>query len=105
MEHGQIDALRNASWAAWGGALYAALLSSLFGHGAFYWLVQRHPVSTLTPYLLLTPVLAIGLGIVFWGDQPGPRLYLGGAMVLAGVLIIAVRAKQKARALPQPEDM
>lgn len=105
VEHGQIDALRNASWAAWGGALYAALLSSLFGHGAFYWLVQRHPVSTLTPYLLLTPVLAIGLGIVFWGDQPGPRLYLGGAMVLAGVLIIAVRAKQKARALPQPEDM
>lgn len=104
-EHGQIDALRTASWAAWGGALYAALLSSLFGHGMFYWLVQRHPVSTLTPYLLMTPLFAIGLGIAFWGDQPGPRLYVGGAMVLAGVLIIAVRAKQKSRPLPTPEDV
>ena len=104
-ESGQIDALRNASWAAWGGALYAALVSSLFGHGAFYWLVQRHPVSTLTPYLLMTPLFAIALGVLFWGDRPGPRLYLGGAMVLAGVLIIALRAREKARALPTPEDV
>lgn len=105
VEHGQVEAMRNASWMAWSGVVYAALLSSLFGHGLFYWLVQRHPVSTLTPYLLMTPVIAIGLGIAFWGDEPGPRLYLGGAMVLAGVLIIAVRAKQKARPLPQPEDV
>jgi O-acetylserine/cysteine efflux transporter len=105
VEHGQIAALQNASWMAWGGVVYAALLSSLFGHGLFYWLVQRHPVSTLTPYLLLTPLFAVALGIAFWGDRPGPRLYLGGAMVLAGVLIIAVRAKQKARPLPTPEDV
>lgn len=105
VEHGQVEALRSASWAAWGGVVYAALLSSLLGHGLFYWLVQRHPVSTLTPYLLLTPVIAIGLGIVFWGDEPGLRLYLGGAMVLAGVLVIAVRAKQKSRPLPGPEDV
>ncbi|MBB5207586.1 DMT family transporter [Chiayiivirga flava] len=105
VEHGQMEALRTASWAAWGGVVYAALLSSLFGHGLFYWLVQRHPVSTLTPYLLLTPVIAIGLGIMFWGDEPGPRLYLGGAMVLAGVLVISVRAKQKARPVPEPADV
>lgn len=105
VEQGQMEALRTASWAAWGGAAYAAVMSSLFGHGVFYWLVQRHPVSTLTPYLLLTPVIAVGLGILFWGDEPGPRLYLGGAMVLAGVLVIAARAKQKARPLPAPEDV
>lgn len=105
VEDGQIDALRTASWAAWGGALYAALLSSLFGHGLFYWLVQRHPVSTLTPYLLMTPLFAVALGIAFWGDRPGPRLYLGGAMVLAGVLIIALRARTKSRPVPAPEDV
>lgn len=105
VEQGQLEALRNASWAAWGGALYAALLSSLLGHGLFYWLVQRHPVSTLTPYLLMTPLFAIALGVVFWGDRPGPRLYLGGAMVLTGVLVIAARARQKTRPLPTPEDV
>ena len=43
------------------------------------------------------PVLAVGLGIAFWGDRPGPRLFIGGAMVLGGVLVIALRTLAKAR--------
>ena len=62
-----------------------------------YVLVQRHPVAQVTPWLLLVPVLAVALGIAFWGDRPGPRLWLGGAMVLGGVLIIALRAHQQGR--------
>src|SRR5690554_2040598 len=89
--------LREASWIGWGGALYAAVFASLLGHGLFYMLVQRHPVAQVTPYLLLTPVLAVLLGIVFWGDRPGPAMWIGGAMMLGGVLVIAVRTLQKAR--------
>lgn len=96
-EPGSFEALRNASWIGWGGALYAAVFASLLGHGVFYWLVQRHPVAQVTPYLLLTPVLAVVLGIVFWGDRPGPALWIGGAMVLGGVLLIAIRTLQKSR--------
>jgi O-acetylserine/cysteine efflux transporter len=97
-EPGSFDALRDASWIGWGGAMYAAVFASLLGHGVFYWLVQRHPVAQVTPYLLLTPVLAVVLGIAFWGDRPGPALWLGGAMVLGGVLLIAIRNLQRARA-------
>ena len=50
----------------------------------------------MTPWLLLTPVLAIALGVLAWGDRPGPRVWLGGAMVLGGVLVIALRARTKA---------
>jgi O-acetylserine/cysteine efflux transporter len=96
-EPGGFEALRNASWIGWGGALYAAVFASLLGHGVFYWLVQRHPVARVTPYLLLTPVLAVALGIAFWGDRPGPALWIGGAMVLGGVLLIAIRTLQKSR--------
>ena len=96
--HG-LDALRDAGWVAWFGAAYAAFVSSLLGHGLYYVLVQRHPVAQVTPWLLLVPVLAMGLGIAFWGDRPGPRLWLGGAMVLGGVLAIALRALAKSRSL------
>jgi metal-dependent amidase/aminoacylase/carboxypeptidase family protein len=41
--------------------------------------------------------VAIGLGVAFWGDQPGPKLWIGGAMVLGGVLAIALRSWQKSR--------
>lgn len=91
-ERGQGAALAAADWRAWSGALYSGLVASLVGHGLLYWLVQRHPVSLITPYLLLAPVFAIALGVWVWGDQPGPRLLVGGAMVLAGVLAISLRA-------------
>lgn len=85
------------SWIGWSGVAYSALVSSLLGHGLYYTLLQRHPVALVTPYLLMAPVMAIGLGIAFWGDRPGPRLLLGGAMVLGGVLAIALRSWQKQR--------
>jgi O-acetylserine/cysteine efflux transporter len=103
LEPGAIAQLPQASWVAWAGALYAAFLSSLLGHGLYYVLVQRHPVAQVTPWLLLVPVLAVALGIVFWGDRPGPRLWVGGAMVLGGVLIVALRAIAKSRTMPASE--
>jgi len=101
-EPGALSGLRQASWVGWGGVAYAAVFASLLGHGLFFRLVQRHPVAQVTPYLLLTPVFAVLLGIAFWGDRPGPALWIGGAMVLGGVLMIAVRTLQKGRAPVAP---
>ena len=107
VEPGSVQALGDATWIGWGGVVYSALFSSLLGHGLYYVLVQRHPVAVVTPWLLLTPVFAVGLGIAFWGDRPGPNLWIGGAMVLGGVLLIALRARAKARPLPAavPRDI
>lgn len=103
-EPGGLTMLREASWVAWFGAAFAAFAASLLGHGLYYVLVQRHPVAQVMPWLLLSPVLSVALGIVFWGDRPGPRLWLGGAMVLGGVLVVALRALAKARTAPAPTE-
>ena len=105
IEPGAFAQLREASWVGWFGVAYAAFVSSLLGHGLYYVLVQRHPIALVTPWLLLTPVFAVGLGIAFWGDRPGPRLLLGGVMVLGGVLMVALRALAKARTVPRAEPI
>lgn len=97
LEPGGFALLPQVGWKAWFGVAYAAFVASLVGHGLYYVLVQRHPVTRLTPWLLLTPLIAIALGIAFWGDRPGPRLWLGGAMVLGGVLVIALRNRARSR--------
>lgn len=96
IEPGGFAALRDAHWSSWGSALYSAVFASLIGHTLFFKLVQRHPVVQVMPYLLLTPVFAVALGILVWGDRPGANLWIGGAMVLGGVLAIALRARAKA---------
>ena len=98
-------AIANASWVAWTGVAYAAVVASLLGHGLYYVLLQRHPVAQVTPYLLATPLLATLLGIVFLHDQVGSRLWLGGAMVLGGVMIIGLRNLTKARSAPVASDI
>jgi O-acetylserine/cysteine efflux transporter len=96
--------LAQAGLTGWGGVVYSALAASVLGHSLFYWLIQRHPVSTLMPFLLLAPLIAIALGVLFHGDVLGPRLVVGGAMVLGGVLAIGLRARGKARTLPEPSE-
>ena len=104
LERDQVALLATAPWPAWGGVFYSGLVASLVGHGLLYWLVQRHPVSQVTPYLLIAPVFAVTLGVLVWGDRPGPKLILGGAMVLGGVLVVALRAIIRGRPMPEPVD-
>jgi len=96
--------IASASWVAWFGVVYAALIASVVGHGLYYVLVQKHPVAQVTPYLLAAPLLATLLGIWLLHDQVGPRLWLGGAMVLAGVLAIGLRALAKSTPVA-PEEI
>ena len=98
-------AIADASWVAWAGVIYAAVVASLVGHGLFYVLVQRHPVAQVTPYLLAAPLLATLMGIAFMGDDVGPRLWLGGAMVLGGVLAIGLRNLAKSGPQVAPEEL
>jgi len=97
-----LDTLSATPWSspALPAIVYSAVGASIIGHGTFYWLIQRHEVNSVTPYLLLVPVLAVVLGIVLRGDQPGPRLLTGGALVIGGVLWITLRARYRKRPLP-----
>jgi O-acetylserine/cysteine efflux transporter len=94
-EQGQLEQLRSAEWTHWASVLYSALLASIVGHGLFFFLVQRHPVSSVMPYLQLTPVLGVVFGILLWGDRPGWRLLAGGALVILGILFITLRARRR----------
>jgi O-acetylserine/cysteine efflux transporter len=95
LEAGQIDAVQTASWLDWASVSYSGLISSIVGHGLFFILIQRHPVSSIMPYMLLMPVFAVLFGVLIWGDRPGLKLLLGGVLVLAGILFISLRSRSK----------
>lgn len=100
LENGQVQMITSARWLDWGALVYSAVIASIVGHGLFFFLVQRHPVSSIMPYLLLTPLMAVLFGVVIWGDRPGWRLIVGGALVLSGILVVTIRAMRKGRSPP-----
>lgn len=90
LERDQLARLAAAEPRHWVALAYTALVASLLCHGMLYWLVQRHPVARVTPWLLLVPVIAGALDLLVRGNRPGPELLIGGATVLLGVLTVAL---------------
>jgi O-acetylserine/cysteine efflux transporter len=96
LETGQLESIRSAEPLHWASIAFSAIGASIIGHGLFYYMAQRHPISTITPYLLMMPLFAVMFGVLVWGDQPGWRMLLGGAFVLLGILAITLRTRHKA---------
>lgn len=89
-EQGQWAALHTANTQELAAPIYSALGASLIGHGIIYYLLGRYPVGVTTPLMLLTPVLAVVFGVLFWGDVLSWKLSLGGIMTLAGIAVINI---------------
>jgi len=71
--------------------LFSGLVVSVVAHTAYYGLIQRYEVNLLQPLTLMSPLATIALGVVFTHDPFGPRMAVGSAVALLGVLIIALR--------------
>jgi O-acetylserine/cysteine efflux transporter len=83
-------AVRALDLGAVGAIVYVAVLSTLFGFGAWGMLMRRYGAATVAPFAMLAPVFALASSAVLLGEEVGPVQILGGAAVLAGVLLGAV---------------
>lgn len=90
IEHGQLAAVVAADWRSWGVILYLGLVMTALGYGLWYQLLGRSEVNQAGPFLLLLPVTTVVTGIVLLGERPTLPILLGGAVVIAGLVIMTV---------------
>lgn len=93
-ESGQWEAVQTADWRAWSALAFTTLMSSLVAHTAWYYLVSKYPVTSLSPITLLSPLFGIFFGVTLLNDQLTPRMLVGGAVTLIGVFIVVMREKR-----------
>jgi drug/metabolite transporter (DMT)-like permease len=72
--------------------LYLALCGSAVTFTLYFWLLERLPATKLSLFNYVTPVVAVTVGSVFLREPLTPRLALGSALVLVGV-VVAVRSR------------
>lgn len=96
-ETGQWQQLANLSWTGVGAITYTVIAASILGHGGIYYLYQRHPVSVITPYLLLTPICGVFAAVFVLGEVLTPRMIMGGIIIFAGVALVTLRERQRAQ--------
>ena len=93
VEPGALDAAIAVGWPIVACVLYAALVTSVFAHTAYYFLIARYEANLVAPLTLLTPLMTIALGVWITGDRIDTKMIVGSAIALTGVLIIALRSR------------
>ena len=89
-EPSMLETVPNFSLSAWAGISYVALVSSIVAHGSWAWLIRQQPVSFLTPFTLLVPVIAVFATTLIFGETITWHMVGAGSIVLAGVGLITL---------------
>jgi O-acetylserine/cysteine efflux transporter len=99
-----VDALAAAGGGAWAAVAWQAFANSLFGFGAWNWLLARHPAALVTPSALLVPVFGLGASALLLAE-PLPAWKLGAAaLVLAGLALNLHAGRRRATATASVSD-
>lgn len=89
-ESDQLEHLVQASWRAWCGVFYIAVMSSILAYSLWYGLLKKYPVNSIMPFSLLGPVGAIGTGCWLMGESLSFGKLLGAGLVIGGVALTSV---------------
>jgi drug/metabolite transporter (DMT)-like permease len=87
-----------ASIAGW---FYLVTFGSIIGYTAYVWLLANAPLTTVSTYAYVNPIVAIGLGVLFRGEQLTWMLVIGAAIVVASVAAVVRQEPPSATALEE----
>lgn len=95
VEGNPLPYIKDANMTVWIAVIYMGLVMTALGYGMWYKLLAHYPVSRVSPFLLLMPVVGAAGGILFLGEVLSPRTALGGAIVICGVAWIVFHERRE----------
>lgn len=77
---------------------YLAIVGTVIAFLLYYWLMHNMDVTKTMMIALVTPVVAVLLGMLILKEQLHWRTLFGGAMIISGLSLIVLRRTRKAEA-------
>jgi O-acetylserine/cysteine efflux transporter len=84
------------------GLVYTVVIGTIVGSGIWVTLMKRNPSSKVAPFSMLVPVAGFTSAWLLLGEVPGPADLLGGAVVVAGVLLATLTWRRTSAPPPAP---
>jgi drug/metabolite transporter (DMT)-like permease len=82
---------------------YLVIVGSVLAFTLLYWLVRHMDVLNTMLISLVTPVVAVLLGMIVLHEQLNWRLFAGAACIISGIGFIVLRKRQKTIAIEEEE--
>ncbi|MFF5188269.1 EamA family transporter [Streptomyces sp. NPDC000345] len=96
------EALRALDRQGAGTVVYVAWVTTVFGFGAWGWLLRRHPASTVAPFSLLVPVFGMSSAALFLGEPVSALRWCAAALLVGGVALTSLSPARGTHPSPPP---
>jgi drug/metabolite transporter (DMT)-like permease len=83
--------------------LYLVVVGSVVAFALYYWLVRNMDVTNTMLIALVTPVVAVILGMIVLHEKLNWRLLAGGACIISGIGLIVLRKRRVSILEEEPE--
>jgi drug/metabolite transporter (DMT)-like permease len=70
------------------GLSYLIFVGSLVGFVSYGWLLQNAPISLVSTYAYVNPIVAVLLGVWFANEALEPRIWIATAIIIGSVIFI-----------------
>ncbi|WP_026091020.1 EamA family transporter [Sandarakinorhabdus sp. AAP62] len=87
-------ALRSTTPAIWLAVAWQAVGNTLFGYGAWGWLLARYPATSVAPTSLLVPVFGMASTAIWLGEALPPWKLLAAALIISGLAFNLLASRQ-----------
>jgi len=85
---------------SWLSLAYLVVFGSMLAYTAYVWLLGNAPLSLVTTYAYVNPLVAVLLGVVLLGEAFTPRTGVATVVIVVGVALIVTKPRT---ARPAPE--
>ncbi|HET8680880.1 MAG TPA: EamA family transporter [Micromonosporaceae bacterium] len=80
---------------SWIALAYLLVAGSLIAFTTYIWLLQHAPISLVSTYAYINPVVAVVLGALLVAEPLSPRIILGGGVIVLGVALVVSTERRK----------
>jgi O-acetylserine/cysteine efflux transporter len=100
LERDHLFHVQRVGWTLAAAVSFSAIVVSVLSQTLYYYLLRRHPISVVSPLMIIATLLTVVLGIVVTGDPFDLRMSIGAAFAICGVLVVTTRPAASAAAEP-----
>ena len=90
-----INYFKTASLDSWIIAIYLGFIMQPITYGCFYYVLKNNPLYKVLPIVTMgIPLTGLLAAVFLLGEEPTRQLFIGGAIILLGVVMIVFGSKQ-----------
>ncbi|MEU8698150.1 EamA family transporter [Streptomyces sp. NPDC048680] len=91
------EALAALDWSGAGIIVYVAWITTVFGFGAWGFLLSRYPASSVAPFTLLVPVFGMSSAALLLDESVSPLRWCAAALLVGGVALTSLAGARRPR--------